>query len=140
MNKEKHLFGEAAISDNIISHMTIKDVLEHWLSRIASNVRFCLYKYYIETKNIDVGDKKIVVSFFKDTYNSIETTTPILEDMLIKEISGIEDIFIAVYGVISDEVYALRHFLDLYKRIDTWDEDYMWNDCVGNQRLKNIIL
>lgn len=69
----------------------------------------------------------------------ISNLTPVLEDLVNKNIYGVEDIFIAVYGVDSDEVYALRRFLELNSRITEWDEDYMWNNCGSDKRMLKIL-
>lgn len=52
---------------------------------------------------------------------------------------GIEDVFIAVFGITSNEVYAIRRFLEKYNNMESWDTDYMWNDCESDTRLYNII-
>lgn len=127
-------------SDSIMSDMTIKGLLGRWTSIIFSELTTVLYKYYIKNNNIDAGDKNFVITLFQDLNHKIEYLTPVLEDLVEENICGIEDIFIAVYGVASDEVYVLRRFLHLTERMASWDEDYMWNDCATNKRLKKILL
>ena len=137
-NKYDQYGNNTNFSDGIMSDMTTKGLLGKWTALIESRVRCDIRKYYMKTRNIDAGDKNWIKSFFKDTMQFISYLTPILEDLVHKNIYGMEDIFIAVYGIQSDEVYLLREFLDLYKRMDEWDEDYMWNDCETNSRLYDI--
>lgn len=89
--------------------------------------------------NIDYGDKSLPKLYFRETENKINILTPVLEDLVNKNIYGIEDIFISVYGVDSDEVYGLRTFMKLFEKIDSWDEDYMWDDCRSDKRMFHIL-
>lgn len=125
--------------DDIISDMTIKGLLGKWTEWIYSKAVSALLKYYMKTGNIDAGDKSFVISQFKGIKMEIDYLTPILEDLVAKEICGIEDIFIAVYGIKSDEVYVVRRFLDRCNHINEWDTDYMWNDCANDKRLLSIL-
>lgn len=125
--------------DNILSDMTIKGLLGKWIELINFNINDCLYKYYMKTRNIDCGDKKFVINLFNEVSAKISFITPVLEDLVNKNIYGIEDIFIAIYGVDSDEVYTLRNFITLNSKISEWDEDYMWNDCSSNKRMLKIL-
>lgn len=129
-----------AFSNNIMSDMTTKGLLGKWVSMIFSESQSALYKYYMKDMNIDAGDKSFVISLFKSVDNKISNLTPVLEDLVEKNIYGIEDIFIAVYGVSSDEVYVLREFMRLSQKMASWDEDYMWNNCETDKRLKSILL
>ena len=126
-------------SDNALSDMTIKGLLGKWTGLIASDINSCLDKYYMKTRNIDYGDKNFVINLFNNTSVKISNLTPVLEDLVNKNIYGVEDIFIVVYGVDSDEVYALRRFLELNSRITEWDEDYMWNNCGSDKRMLKIL-
>lgn len=126
-------------SDNILSDMTIKGLLGKWTALINSHIKLCLCKYYMKTDNIDCGDKNFVINFFNEVNTKISCLEPILEDLVNENIYGIEDIFIAVYGVDSDEVYTLRNFLTLNRKISKWNEYYMWNDCSSDERLLKIL-
>lgn len=126
--------------DDILSDISKKGLLGKWTATLLSYSENALFRYYIKDRNIDAGHKDVVVSLFQDVNNTMLTLTPVLEDLVEKNIIGIEDIFIAVYGVSSDAVYVLREFKKLMKRIDNWDEDYMWNNCSNNKRLKKILL
>lgn len=125
--------------DNILSDMTIKGLLGKWTGLIDSDINNCLYKYYMKTGNIDCGDKNFVINLFNEVNTKISFLVPVLEDLVNKNIYGIEDIFIAVYGVDSDEVYTLRSFFTLNSKISEWNEDYMWNDCSSNKRMLKIL-
>lgn len=89
--------------------------------------------------NINVGCIDFIKTLFYENNTGIQYITSILDDLTIRELYEIEDIFIAVYSVQSDEVYTLRKFEELYKNIDEWDADFMWNDCSSDKRLKDII-
>lgn len=93
----------------------------------------------MKTGNINRGDKNFVINLFNEVSTKISFLVPVLEDLVNKNIYGIEDIFIAVYGVDSDEVYTLRNFFTLNSKISEWDEDYMWNDCSSNKRMLKIL-
>ena len=125
--------------DNILSDMTIKGLLGKWTERIDSDINNCLYKYHMKTRNIDCGDKNFVINLFNEVSTKISFLVPALEDLVNKNIHGIEDIFIAVYGVDSDKVYTLRSFFTLNSKISEWDEDHMWNDCGSNKRMLKIL-
>lgn len=126
--------------NEILNHITIRELLEKWLSLIYSDVFMALCKYHMKIGNIDAGDKKIVKRFFKDTYNNIYCLTPLLEDLVNADLHGIEDIFIAVFGILSDEVYVLRSFFKLYAGMDSWVEANMWDDCISDKRMLKILL
>ena len=34
----------------------------------------------------------------------------------------------------------LREFMKLSKNMASWDEDYMWNDCITDKRLISVLL
>ena len=126
--------------DSILSDMTIKGVLGKWTTHIAHTVLWTVSKYYVSgPRNIDCGDMSFVKSVFCDTNHEIDMITPILEDLVNKKIYGMEDIFISVFGVESDEVYVLRKFYSLFSKITEWDSDYMWNDCSNDTQLKEIL-
>lgn len=127
--------------DEILSDMTIKGLLGRWTGSILAKVRYALCGYFLaESHNVDAGDKNAVETRFEEVKNIIDFSTPILEDCVDQNICGIEDIFIAVFGIMSDEVYLLRRFLQLYADMDQWDTDFMWNDCKNDPRLKKILL
>ena len=129
-----------AFPSNIMSDMTTKGLLGKWTSLILSETLTALYKYHMEYRNIDAGDKSFVISRFRDVGDRISNITPVLNDLVDKNINGIEDIFIAVYGIASDEVYVLREFMRLLKNMASWDEDYMWTDCTTDKRLRSLLL
>lgn len=126
-------------SDAVMSNMTTKGLLGKWTAMILADIENTLQKYYMKDRNIDAGDKGLVAALFRHTDSKIAALTPVLEDLVAPNIRGIEDIFIAVYGVASDEVYILRSYRKLAKDVSTWDEDYMWNNCSLDQRLRHII-
>lgn len=141
MDLAKDKYGNnIAFPSSIMSDMTTKGLLGKWTSAILSGTVNALHKYYIKDGNIDAGDKSFVVSLFRDIEDKISNLTPVLEDLVDKNIYGIEDIFIAVYGITSDEVYVLREFMKLSKNMASWDEDYMWNDCITDKRLRSVLL
>ena len=122
--------------DSILSGITIKGLLGKWTGAIASDVHYAVENYYMR----EYKDRKDhVVSVFHKVASKIETLTPVLEDLVSREICGMEDIFIAVFGLTSDEVCLIRKFMELHGRIDTWDEDCMWDDCVHDRRLFDIL-
>ncbi len=124
--------------NDILSDMSVKGILGKWTELIVSHVKYALYKYYVKTGNIDVGTD--IKWAFEDVHVKITQLTPVLEDMVEKNIHGMGDILIGVYGVGSDEVYMFRRFMDRYSCIDEWDTDYMWNDCGGDKRLKKLLM
>lgn len=126
-------------SDTIMSDITTKGLLGKWTAMILADTENALQKYYIKDRNIDAGDKGRVAALFRYTDSKIAVLTPVLEDLVTPNISGIEDIFIAVYGVASDEVYILRSYRKLAQNVGTWDEDYMWNNCSSDRRLRHIL-
>ena len=127
-------------SEDVLSNITIKGLLGKWTHMIISDVKHDIYKFYAKTRNIDAGDKNCIREFFMETNEKIHYLTPILEDLCNENLYGIEDIMIAVFGVGSDEVFVLREFLRRMEQINEWDEDYMWNDFAGRDRLKKICL
>lgn len=125
--------------DEIVSQISIKGLLGKWTQHINYRIIYALKKYHMKTRNIDYGDVIFTKCLFEATFSEINYLTPILEDLTGEHIYGMEDIFIAVFGIQSDEIYSLRAFLKLYARIDNWDEDLMWTDCRLDSRLKSIL-
>ena len=139
-NKRYDQYGNNInFSDEILSDMTMKGILGKWTGLLYSDIRYAMFKYYMKTRNIDVDCLNFTKNLFKTTRNKINFVEPVLNDMVAVNIGGIEDIFIGIYGVGSDEVYLLRNFLERCENIDSWDEDYMWNDCLGNERMYKIL-
>lgn len=127
------------ITDEIMSNMTTKDFVGKWVEYLCHQIKYAAIKCHQKVGNVDAGDMEIVKMFYKDANNEIKYIVPLLEDRLNENICGIEDIFIAVYGSTSDEVYLLRQFTKDFERMDEWDPDYMWDDCKHNERLAKII-
>ena len=129
-------------SDFIMSDMTTKGLLGRWADIVYEDVICALKKCYMKTNNMDAYDVNVTDIMFDEAENKIKYLTPVFEDVLNTDISGIEDIFIAIYGVTSDEVYAMRIFLkDNAKRNSSgWDADHMWNDCCYDKRLRVILM
>lgn len=131
-------------SDDILSDMTIKGLLGKWTHLVASNIKSDLYRYYskkyFEVSSYD-GLVNEIQCFFNATQNEIDKLTPILEDLVNKNIYGMEDIFIAVFGIMSDEVYMIREFNRIMEKQEEYrfDTDYMWNNCRGHSRLAEIL-
>lgn len=117
--------------------MTIKGLLGKWTYRIFSEMKADLAEYFFSQKNpYDDTDTKVkrTMKYFSDTVQIIKILEPVLEDLVCEEIYGMEDIFIAVFGITSDEVYVYREFFRIYKHRnesmnyahdDIWDADYM---------------
>ena len=120
----------------VMSDITTKGLLGKWVDTIIFEIRYDIFKYCAKTNNLDAGDKDFVKSLFIETNNKILHLTPVLEDLCNEKLYGIEDIVIAIYGVDSDEVYTMRSFLYKIKHIKEWDENYMWNDFKGQERLR----
>jgi hypothetical protein len=131
--------NQVSSSDDIMSNMTIKGLFKKWMSKIHQDICCALFQYYMKSNNRDTGDREFTESLFREVGLEIKYVTPILEDMTVSNLYGMEDIFIAAYGVTSDEVFVIRRFLDRYKCIDEWDEDYMWNDCGSDRRMLDIL-
>ena len=139
MNKTDVFGNNINFSNDIISKMTVKGLLGKWTSRIYSDVCYALFAYHMKTGNPDAGAFLYVQSLFRDLHTKITHITPVLEDMVRRDLHGIEDIFIAVFGVMSPEVYVLRTFLRLVSCMGAWDSDSMWTDCMGDERLRLIL-
>lgn len=127
-------------SDSIMSDMTIKGLLGKWTARIFDEARTALKMYHLKEENIDHWDTDRVLSRFRYVSTAIRWIQPVLEDLTAENIYGIEDVFIAVYGVMSDEVYVIREFLRLDRMRGEWDADYIWDDCVHDSRLEKILM
>lgn len=140
------------IPDDIMKDITTKEVLRKWIENILQDVRYSLTEYY--AKHSDVVEelsrrirpydyntfrKKVVEIEFEDIRCRIKCITPLLTDLLHDDIWTITDICIAVYGMMSDEVYLIRHFMKLYNDKQYWSEFFMWNDCKNNDRLARIL-
>lgn len=126
--------------DEIMSDMTTKETLSHWTDSILSSISYALKKYHFKTRNVDYGDKQFAVDRFREAAEQEKHVVPVLEDFVVREISGMEDILIAMTGVASDEVYMYRCYKKLLARIKEWDTDYMWSDdCNGDTRLCAIL-
>ena len=69
----------------------------------------------------------------------ITYTVFVLNDFINDEVKGLEDIFISVYGVGSDEVYALRKYQFLFGTMHIWDERKQWDNCGDDLRMLKII-
>jgi hypothetical protein len=140
MNDLKDQYGNnTSFPDSVMSDMTTRGLLGKWTEMIFSEVKGALFKYHMRSRNMDFGYKNTTAIYFNDAWRMIEEVTPVLEDLVNESIYGIEDIFLAVFGVGSDEVYALREFLRLHGKMGNWDEDCMWNDCKGDERLLRIL-
>ena len=140
LTKEVRLLPEDVDdTDSFLSDMIVSKLLIKWVGSIFSDACYALCKYYMHTGNVDCGCMPVVESLFREIDVKMQVLIPVLEDMVSRDIRGIEDIFIAVYGVGSDEVYVMRRFLELFGRMGEWDEDYMWNDCGGDRRMLQIL-
>lgn len=125
--------------DDIMSDMTMKETLSHQLNSLLSDIRYALRKYHFK-RGEDYKDEQFVVDQFRYAATRQEYIVPVLEDFVIREISGLEDILIATTGVASDEVYMYRCYKHLLDKIDKWDMDNMWSDdCNGDTRLCTIL-
>ena len=138
MEKTDKYGNNTNFPDSVMSDMTTKGLLGKWTEMVISDVQWAVLKYYAKTRNIDAGDLNFVRSLFVTTNDKIKILTPVLEDLCNRNLYGIEDITIAVFGVGSDEVFVLREFLKRMQRINEWDTDFMWNDFSGHERLKKI--
>ena len=126
-------------SDVILSSMTTKGLLGKWCEKFYAEIRFALFKYYMKENNIDAGDKDIISKIFKGTQEKIQMITPVLEDLVAVGMKGLDGIFYAVYGVNSDELYALEKFNALADTVDQWDTSVMWDGCKADERLLSCI-
>jgi len=106
----------------------------------------------MQTGNIDAGDYDIVSLYFSEAFTTIRFVTPVLEDFLVRDISGIDNIVKAIYGEGSDELYMLKKFLKIADHMFFWaaprtstdaylpgTEDVLWDDCQADTRLKRIL-
>ena len=127
-------------SDEILSDITIKGILGKWCQYIIGDVCYIVGKYHLNKQyNVDAFDMELTKQLFTNIYNKYIIVEDILEDIVIKNIRGLEDIFISVYGVYSDEVFIYREFKKLYNNIDNWNAVDMWTNCEYNKRLFDIL-
>ena len=123
--------------DSIMSDISRKGLLGKWTEDIYNDAKICLIEYYRKNSS-DVGNVKGIRYYFDRLDEKISYLTPVLEDLVEENIWGMEDIFISVFGVGSDQVYVFRRFLGLSRKRE-WDTDWMWNDAAGNHRLHDLI-
>ncbi len=122
--------------DLIMSGMTTKETLSHQIEVIIIEIRNALKKYHFKEANEDYGNKAAVADYFRKVAEKQKHIVSVLEDLVIPDLSGAEDILIAVTGVISYEVYMYRRFKELLDTIDSWKEKEMWSDdCNFDKRL-----
>ncbi len=123
--------------DSIMSDITTKGLLGKWTQLIYLDTLSCLRRYY-ESRRKQGRDIEYVRRFFERNSQSAAHKLPILEDLVTNDINGMEDIFIAVFGVGSKQVYVLRHFIELMQK-ETWDGSHMWDNAKDDLRLHKIL-
>lgn len=126
------------IPDDVISRKSVKSLLFKEACGLLDGMKACLAAYYIRTGNELADNLDGVKRRFKLTADKVKNVTPILEEMLAGRYRGINSIFVLIYGVDSDEVYICELCEDLFKRIDSWDVNDMWNGCSHDARLFRI--
>lgn len=128
-------------SDFIMSDITTKGLLGGWVDSIYDDMLHALQVYHMKTNNTHAGNTRATEVLFNYAENKITYLTPVFESIVNSDIRGIEDVFIAIYGIASDEVYVLRAFLkeNNERNVYGWDINYMWDDCMKNERLREIL-
>lgn len=128
---------------NIMSDYTVEEFLQKQIEEIYYYVQKFVHYYHIEGNFITLG--KDIVSAevnwkYNLAYNRIKYITPVLEDFIDDRLSGFEDILIAIYGIMSDEVFVFREYLNLEqekRNCNGFVIDHM--GCLKNGRMYNIL-
>lgn len=115
-------------SDDMLSGMSSKEFVGRWMSNIMNDICLAVWKYHASEKdgNIDTGSINYMNPFFEGASDTIKSMVRPLEDLFAKEISGIEDMIIAIYGLKSSELRIYREYSRLQDSRSNWDTDYMW--------------
>lgn len=95
-----------------------------------SRMRYCLYKYSIKT-DIDAGDIVAVKMVFQELNTEIKYIEPVLEDMVARNIFGMQGIIGAVCGEESSCAQVSREYFKRLENIDKWDRQDMWNKDIS---------
>ena len=95
-----------------------------------SRMRYCLYKYSIKT-DIDAGDIVAVKMAFQELNTEIKYIEPVLEDMVARNIFGMQGIIETVCGEESNCVQVSRDYFERLENIDQWDKQDMWNKDIS---------
>ncbi|MCR5718055.1 MAG: type II toxin-antitoxin system RelB/DinJ family antitoxin [Oscillospiraceae bacterium] len=132
------IMQEKSVPNEIMSDINAKALLYKWTEYFFIESRYCVIKYYAKRNNVDANSISTVAIFFRRLKEEMEQITPVLEDLVISDITGIEEITAAIYGESSDEVYIVKTFNELYNSIDNWKESDMWNDFESNERLRQL--
>lgn len=138
--EERWKTGTGLVPKEILSGMRVEGLIEKWVTWLVYEMERSLYKYYMRDRNIDADCLGAITGLFSHVNQETEYVTKCLEDLIVEEIVGFEDIVIAIYGVASDEVYLVRRFYYLFSKIEEWDTDFMWNNCANDRRLKTILI
>lgn len=117
----------------------IKSTFSQRLDKHVAAIKHALVNYHMKENNNLVGQMDEVELVFLETFYSLDWIAPILEEVVPSYYYGIEDAFAAVYGDDSDEVYALRAFMERFEVMNKWTAADMWNGCKSDARLAAII-
>ena len=125
------------IPDDCVRDVSVKVLLKKWADDILFDVKYAISEYYGEYSDLyaiinrskQIDRRCVTEHCFKQAYKKIEYLTPVLEDLVQADITGIGEIFRVVYGFNSDELHILREYAKLYDCISEWDETMMWYGC-----------
>lgn len=104
------------VPDQVFGELSLKSVLTKWTIYIVARMRYCLYKYSIKT-DIDAGDIVAVKMVFQELNTEIKYIEPVLEDMVARNIFGMQGIIEAVCGEESNCVQVSR---DYFERLEKY--------------------
>ena len=107
--------------------MSKEDFVTKWTNLLLNDMKDCNLKYEGDgSVNFNAGDIVFVKLFFEYRYKRGKLIESFLLDLVTEDIENFEDIVIAIYGLGSPELKAVKKFNKLYEDIDNWNEDYMW--------------
>ncbi|MCR4805734.1 MAG: hypothetical protein K5981_08810 [Clostridia bacterium] len=127
------------IPDNVMSTITTKELLEKWTLGAVNEITAAVRAYHFKSKNPEENTVAAVRQLFADVSERLRVTGAYIKDLTAFPIENMYDTIIAVFGIVSPQVYIYKSFMQLYKTQSTWTEETMWDECAGNEQLKKVL-
>lgn len=124
--------------NEVLSDMTTKGLLGKWCNMILSHIVSDVCKYRVEIY-LEGHEYTEIKSNFLYTYRQISHITPILEDLTNINLYGLDDIFLAVYGINSKEVRILREHKRLLRLLNKADDKTSFGDGMWSMSTEEFV-
>ena len=143
--KVRKLFGYdrdynyVGFPDSIVGGLGKKSFVGKWAGQIVANVKDALAAYYMKENNPLAYNEDAVCDRFDYVSRTCGAISMVVSDLMDGGDGSAFDVVSSVYGPLSDEVYCMKAYISLERRMDEWSTAYMWDGCADNERLRGIL-